>query len=149
VGVLHPPESAYVKETEKWEGHKHGMMGTPPARPYVYRRYPLTLYRAADADGGPIISETLVADSDTQEAAILSRGFAETPLLAFERLRAQNLEIAKLAAERNFELRRMSPQAQAEVAAFEAQTDGHQPEKPRVPIRKRGRPVKVKQPDAE
>ena len=61
-----------------------------------------------------------------------------TPLEAIDALKAQQLEFSKLAAERTHETRRMSPQAQMEVTAAEAEVASHLPTIPETPIRRRG-----------
>jgi hypothetical protein len=116
----------------------------PGLRPYVKREYPMWLHRASHDKGGGFEFEQVLVGSDVEAAAHLSRGFAEEPLIALERLKAQELEYAKLAAEREHEIKhKLSPKAVAEVRAEEATYSGHMPTMAETPIKRRGRPKKV------
>lgn len=132
----HGRNSTYAKERVRWEAFPTEL--GPGLRPFVFRPYPVAMYRAESADGGPIIAETREAKSAVEEANFRNRGFADSPLEAIELLNKQALEFAKLAAERNFEVRRMGAQAKAEVERFEQDTDGHQPTIEPTPIARPG-----------
>lgn len=136
-----PPESAEAKERCKWEAQF-----TPfgaPGRPYVFRAYPMYLFKAGRIDGvTPGIVEERIADDEQAAANLKSRGFCEDPEAALAAFHASDLEIAKLAAERHYTERRMTAHAQAEGAAADAASGSHVPSVPETPIKKRGRPVK-------
>lgn len=139
------PESEYAKERVKWEAYPTEL--GPPGRPFTYRPYPMMLHLAGRRDGlTPDIIDSQIATSDVEKANLLSRGFCESPADALTVFHAVELDHAKLAAERNYDVRnKLSPQAGAEVAAAEAAHDGHLPSVAPTPIRRRGRTVKIKE----
>src|SRR5262245_16069524 len=131
MAVIHSPDSAYAKESVKWEA-QYTPMG-PPGRPFQYHHYPLMMHRAGRPPGGlgaPIIVETCTVTSDAEATAAEHKGFAENPDKAVEKWHAQQTEFATLAAERNFHERRMSPKAQAEANAASADAVDHLPSVP-------------------
>ena len=172
MGIQHGQQSAYVQERRKWEtqpvmidaqwiapqvidgvqraGFMDGTFIQPLPHeqggryPYHYQEFPKMLYKAERADGGPRISETLTVHSEQEESNAKSRGWCEGQEAAIAAVRDQDKEFAKLAAERNFETRRMSEKARAEVDAYEEVSAIHLPTIPETPIKKRGRPVKIK-----
>ncbi len=117
--IIHTPDSAWAREATKWES-QISTMG-PGLRPYVKRDYPMMLHRAAQlASGGIEIVETLTVDDADHHRRMERNGFRATPLEAIEALTGQQLEYAKLAAEREWEkTHRLSPRAVAEVTAAE------------------------------
>src|SRR5437773_5830210 len=124
MAVIHSPESNYAKELVKWEAQVTS--AGPGLRPYLKREYPQMLYRAARLDDGAFgIAETHLVESDLEASNYFSRGFHPTPLEALDGLKAQELEIAKLAANRNFQERRMSDKARAQSPAVEAEPSHH------------------------
>lgn len=137
--VIHAPETEFAKEAIKWEGH--GTPMGPGLRPYVKREFPAVMYRAARIDGQMMISETEQVESDRHQSNAFSRGFHETPNAAFDAVEAQELEFAKLHAERNFHERRMSPKAQEEASAHDAGRTTHLPSVPETPIPRRQKKV--------
>jgi len=144
--VLHAPESQYAKEMRKWEAH-HTQYG-PPGRPFVHREFPKMLYLAGRNDKGKIVLiDRQVARDEDEERNLKSRGFVFGPDKAIAACEAAEVEIAKLAAERNFLERRMSEKAQAEAARVnDAAGARHVPVVPETPIpthRKRGRKPKA------
>lgn len=113
--------------------------------------YPRMLYKAVKADGGPTVdvlngSGTLIVHSEREESSQCSRGWHRSQEEAIAAITAQDREFAKLAAERNFEVRRMSEKARAEVEAHEDASGTHLPTIPDTPIKKRGRPFKATPP---
>ena len=131
------PESAYAKEATKWEA-QHTPAG-PPGRPYQYVPYPAMLYRAGRINQGPIgIVETAVADTADAAKTMKTRGFCVGPHEAIAAFEDQQLEFAKLAAERNYDVKhRLSEKAAAEVAqAEDAQGSEHLPAIPETPIKR-------------
>lgn len=134
-------------------------------RPYVpHRQFPMMLHLAGTFTGGGLgiiqtqIVGRVISDPKTgvpmeghndvaaYEAAI-ERGFRETPLEAIEFYNEQQLEYAKLAAERAYEVRhKLSPKAAAEIAAAEEDAGAvHLPTIPETPIKRRGRKPKAKE----
>ncbi len=141
MSVLIAPESEEAKERVKWEAHPT-MMGMGK-RPYVYREYPMMVHKAGrPANGlGPhcIVEQRIAADEKDRENWA-HEGFCATPLEAIAYLEAQGLEIAKLAAEINYDQKhKLSEGANAEVDAARAQHRGHMPMVPETPIKPRGR----------
>ena len=119
MAVLHPPDSAYAKEMTKWEAQ--GSILGPGLRPYVHRDYPMMVHLAAAlSKGGVGIVERKIVDGPDARARAEQDGFRATPLEAIAALEEQQTEFGKLAAERAFEVRRMSAKAQAEVVQAEA-----------------------------
>lgn len=139
--VLHSPDSEYAKEMVKWEA-QNSLLGAG-LRPYLKRPYPSHVFKAGRVDGQIEIIETQIVGSEQAASNAYSRGFHPDPDAAVAGLKADELEIAKLAANRAFGEQRMSPQARAEVAALEAETSGHLPSVPETPRKPRGRPKKA------
>ena len=149
MSVLIVPETAEAAERRKWEA-QYSPYG-PGERPYLYREFPLMLHKAGkplDANGDPkmgapdIIDRKEVSslDEETRENA---HGFYRDPAEAVRKFEAQQVEIAKLAAEMNWDVKnRLSPQAGAEVEAARERHPGHMPMMPVTPIKRRGRPSK-------
>jgi hypothetical protein len=134
--VEYSRESAYAKERCKWEA-THTEFG-PPGKPWKFQEYPVMLYRATHppAGGPPRIEQEIAAD-EGHERILTGRGFVRGSDHAVERLAAQDVEFAKLAAEREYEKRRMSAQAVAEAERVEDATSNHLPTIPERPIRRR------------
>lgn len=132
MSILHSPESAFAKERRKWEAHPSEL--GPGERPWVFREYPMMLYRAlSPSTTAPM--ESQIADDELQADALRGRGFRPTPLEAIDAHEAQALEFAKLAAEREHEIKyKLSEKAAAEVRAAEADYSGHMPSVPVTPI---------------
>ena len=144
MGILHSPDSAYAKEMTRWEAQ--GSTMGPGLRPYVKYDYPMMVHLAGSLPkGGVGILEQIIVEDDTRRTAARSVGYRDTPLEAIDAFNEQQLEYAKLAAERNFEVRRMSAHAQREVVQAEADAGAqHLPTIPPTPIKRRprGRPRK-------
>ena len=136
MGVQWSADSDYAKELAKWEAVPTEFVRVP-GRPFVHREYPKWLYRASRADGGPKITDSIIVESDTQEAAMLSRGFHVDQNEAIEAIHAEDRQFAQLAAERAFAERRMSEKAQAEARIADESTPRHLPSVPETPIRTR------------
>lgn len=147
MSVIYAPDSAYAKEMVKHEA-QYSPFG-PGLRPHVYRDYPMMMHRAGRPAGGmgvDTIVETRIVTCDAEETCERSNGFRRTPLEALSAFESQELEIAKLAAERNYDVKhKLSEKAAAEVALHEAAHGGHLASIPVTPIKKRGRPAKVKE----
>jgi hypothetical protein len=134
VGVVHAPDSAFAKAMVQWEA-RDGVLG-PAGRPYVKREYPMMLHKAAPLPAGGLdITETQIVYVERERTKYEAMGFRATPLEALAVLDQTQTEHATLAAERNFEVRRMSAKAQAEVAAAEEAAGAvHLPTIPETPI---------------
>lgn len=140
--IVHAPDSGYSKEMRSWEAH-HSQYG-PGGRPYVFQPLPARLYKAVRKADGSREFEAQTAHTETEQRNLQSRGFVVGgQQAALDALAADEQQHALLAAERNFEVRRMSDGAQREVSHVEAEAGARHlpmiPEKPR-----RGR--KPKQP---
>ncbi len=111
---------------------------------HPFCEYPKMLYKAESADGGPRISGTKIVSDESQERMALGSGWSDGQQSALDAVEARNLEFAKLAANRAYNEKWMSESARSEANAIDEQTIQHLPEIPSTPIKKRGRPVKVK-----
>jgi hypothetical protein len=142
LSILWTTESGYATERRKWEA-THTEFG-PPGRPFTFHEYPLMVYQASrPSTGGPPVLVHEIVHDEPQERQLASRGYVRGPDHAVAQLDAQELEIAKLAAERHYDERRMSARAQAEASAVDDSTIDHVPSVPEMPIRRGpGRPRK-------
>lgn len=143
--VIHAPESAFAQEMRKWEG-QYTQYG-PPGRPYNPNiKYPTRMYKATRQADGTRTLEGMTAADEHERRNLESRGFVYGgQQAAIDALDQEQTEHGKLAAEINFEARRMSDGARAEVeAAQEAAGARHLPAIPTTPTKRRGRPAKVK-----
>lgn len=138
--VIHAPETAYAQEMRKWEA-QYTQYG-PPGRPYVYAEFPKLLYKGTRQSDGTRTLEHVKVHTDDEQRNMQSRGFCLTQELALDALDREHTEHGILAAELNFEARRMSAKAAAEIdAAQQAHGARHLPTMPEG--KKRGRPKKV------
>lgn len=146
MGVVHSQDSGYAEEMRKWES-QHTQYG-PPGRPYTYQPFPTRMYKAGrNAHGKIVILDAQTAGDEDEQRNLESRGFmVGGQAAAIEACEQQELEIAKLAAERNYEIAhgKHSEGAIAEVRAAEAAAGArHLAEIPETPIKKRGRKPKT------
>lgn len=134
MGVQYPRDSEFAKEMVK---HEAGYTDFgPPGRPYIRRDFPMTLHKAGRRDGvTPDILETKQVENEKAAALAQHEGFYPTPLEALEAFHAQDLELAKLAAERHENERRMSRLAQAEGRAADDAEGSHVASVPTTPIK--------------
>ena len=141
--VLITPEMPYSQERAKWEA-QGGPWGSGE-KPCVFKEYPMAMYKITERN--PIQQEFMLADDETGRRNLESRGFvAGGPAKALEVYDAEQRQLAQAAAERNYADRRMSPEAQAEAARYEAETDGHVAVIPEIPVKRGpGRPPKVQE----
>lgn len=153
MAIQRAQEDAWTKESAKWEQQDVMIGGTyVQAIPYTdggrkgapRTEFPKMLYKAESANGGPRISACKIVPDESQERIAFGQGWSETQEQAIAAVGAQELEFAKLAANRKFNEKWMSEKAQAEAQAADESTMQHLPVIPTTPIRKRGRPVKVK-----
>jgi hypothetical protein len=138
VSVVHVPDSAWAKEATKWEAQ--GSTMGPGLRPYVKRDWPSWVYRAGQLPKGGIDIVDSQAIDEHQYDGFRANGYRLEPLEAIDAFKAQQLEFAKLAAERTWETKhRLSPHAVEEVqAAEEAAGAQHLPTMPETPHGLRG-----------
>ena len=135
------PGTEYAKEITRWEAH-HTQYG-PPGRPYVFREYPAMLYKASrDAQGRLSFESREVGDASERERAERVGFVFGGQAVALERLERQEFEIAELAANRAYNDRKLSPEAQAEAEAVDLSTGRHLAEIPEQRVVRRGRPRK-------
>jgi len=104
---------------------------------WPFQPYPKMLYKAESADGGPRICGTKVVEDEAQERMAIGSGWSDGQEAALERVEAQQLEFAKLAANRAYNEQWMSPKAKAEAAAVDETTMQHLPAIPETPIRRK------------
>lgn len=134
MGVQYPKDSEYAKEVVKWEAESTDF--GKPGRPYVRRDFPMTVHKAGRREGvTPAIVETKQVGDEAEQTREQHEGFYTTPLEALEAFHRQDLEIAKLAAERHENERRMSRQAQAEGHAADEADGAHVASVPTTPIK--------------
>lgn len=139
-------EDGWTKEMSKWEMRPVMVNGTY-VQPIPYEQggrggapvteFPKMLYRAESAMGGPRISGYLIARDESHERQLLSQGYSVTQEQALEAVTRQQLEFAKLAANRAHNDKWMSDKAKAEAQAVDEATMEHLPAIPEKPIRKR------------
>jgi hypothetical protein len=87
--------------------------------------------------------QMIVRDEGAERIA-KGQGWSETQTGALERYEQEQITLAELAAKVAFQAKRMSPEAQAELAAADAETDKHVVDV--VPQRKHGKAAKGIQP---
>ncbi len=128
----------------KWET-THTQYG-PPGRKYEHKDYPAAMYRPGRDPKGVLCFEFEVAESETRRSSLEALGYVYGGKgAALKVLEEREAEIAKLAANRAFNERTMSPKARAEAEAADDETDQHLPVIPEQPVtRRRGRPAKEK-----
>lgn len=138
--VVIVPGTPHAAEVLKWEydtfaiGDERGKRG-----PRLHVEYPKMLYKAGRNAKNQIdvIAHEIAGDAD-EEARLQSRGFHLGQQAALDAAERDEREVAKLAANRAFQDRKLSESAQAEAAAYEASVPEHVAEVPTA--KKRGRP---------
>lgn len=139
-------EDSWTKEMAKWEMRPVMVNGT-----YVQplsvadggrggapvTEFPKMLFRGESADGGPRIADFKIAANEAHERQLLSQGYSVTQEQALEAVTRQQLEFAKLAANRAYNEKWMSDKAKAEARAVDEATIEHLPAIPETPIRRR------------
>ncbi len=149
--VIHAPETEYAKEMRKWEAN-YTQFG-PPGRPWGSKdgpggEFPKMIYKGVRQADGTRTLEHFIVQNDDEQRNLQSRGYSLTQQDALDVLDREHTEHGALAAELNFEARRMSHKAAAEIdAAQQAHGVKHLPAVPHTPIKKRGRPVTIKTDD--
>lgn len=139
------PDTPYGKELWKWdhlESETHPTDSTIRGmRPASFREYPAAMYRITQRNPWKWEHET--AKDETAKRNLESRGFIAGGLgAASDAYDTSMQDLATAAATRNFEDRRMSDQAKAEVNKAEQASSTHLGEIPATPIKKRWRKPK-------
>ena len=146
MAIARAQEDSWTKEMAKWEMSPVLVNGTfvqpiPVAdggRGGAPRtEYPKMIYRGESADGGPRIAGCKIVKDESEERLACGQGWSVTQEDAIASVHAQQLEFAKLAANRVHNDKWMSDKAKAEAQAVDESTMNHLPEIPRTPIRKR------------
>jgi len=146
MGILMDPSTEFAKETRKWEAQnsQYGAAG----RPYVFREYPKRLYSCRYVQGEGYVFDGFTVNDATEEQNMKSRGFFAGQDVALAHAEKRQTEEAKLAAEREYNIKhgKHSPAAVKEIRAAEAEAGAvHLPDVPRTP----GRPRKPKADESE
>lgn len=128
MSMLIAPETPFGKEMWKWEneeGRSHpNDSSIRGMRPNGFRPYPAMLYKMTQKN--PWKWESHKAESEVEQRNMESRGFVAGGLqAAADAFDAQQLEMAKLAAARNYEDRNMGEKAKAESNAVEQASSTH------------------------
>lgn len=171
-GVVIIPGSNYAKEMEKFE-QSAGKYGSNPGNPYVFRAYPMMLYRAelyngkaccmaappdpnafASADeyrrkeeGAKSFSERCqrIVQNEGERTKAFESGWRESPAAAVAHLEGRENTKAVDTAVRQYEDRNMGEAAKAEAAAAVEEAGGeHLPEIPRKPVARRKKVARKK-----
>lgn len=167
--VVISPHSELGKELLKWEQHP-GPLGRNPGNPYVKREYPKMLYRAerhpdsgqpacimgaphpydfrtAEEHDRAVMAQELwnrrhqrVVKDESEERIAVGQGWSKGPVEALEQFEKEQIAIAEIAGQVEFQGRRMSEKAQQELKAAHTETDAHIVD---VQPKKRGRKPKA------
>lgn len=135
--IIIPQGTPYAEEMRKHEAF-HTSFGAP-GRPYVYREFPMRLYKAVSGARG-VEFEGFTVNDENEQRNMHSRGYCDSQAEAMAALEREQMEHGKLAAEREWEIQhgRISEKAAAEVREAEAEYGArHLPEVPAKPVRKR------------
>lgn len=118
----------YVEPIPVAEGGHGGM---------PFHEFPKMLYRGESADGGPRIAGMLVVRDEAEQGVQLGRGWSLSQAEAVAAVEAQQLEFARLAANRVHNDRLMSAKALEESQAYDETKVAHVPAIPDTPIKRR------------
>lgn len=157
MSIVRSQEDSWTKEMRKWESRPVFINGTyidPLPREqggkkdHPFEVYPKMLFRAESAIGGPRICDYQTAGDEETERLWLGRGYAVSQEQALANVAAQELEFARLAANRTYNERWMSDRAKAEAAAIDETHADHLPAIPETPIKRRVKRPYVRKPAA-
>jgi hypothetical protein len=152
VSIQRAQEDAWTKESAKWEQRDVMIGGTfVQAIPYTdggkkdvpRTEYPKMLYRGESAPGGPRIAGKKIVQSEGEELLAHGQGWHAKQEDALAAVTAQELEYAKLAANRVHNEQWMSEKAKAEAQRVDESTMRHVPVIPETPITRRVRRTKA------
>lgn len=151
MAIQRAQEDAWTKEMAKWE-QRPVMVGGTYVEPIPFAHggrggaplteYPKMLYRAESAFGGVRIAGCKVVGDESEQRIACGQGWSVTQEAAIERVAAQELEFAKLAANRVHNEKWMSDKAKAEALEADESTMRHLPSVPETPKKRVGRPAK-------
>lgn len=168
MGLVIQPETLYGRELAKWDRPRNQFVEDENGkREYGMNAvgeepYPKMLYKAQRRENGKVMvmdmdalyaldpavqaradafnrSCQLTVQSEDEYRRAKDQGWRESPEIALAYYEALQQDIARAAAEANFDLQRMSEQAKREHAALDATTDAPVTDVP-APKRKPGRP---------
>lgn len=149
MAISRTQEDSWTKEMAKWEQRPVMVNGTY-VEPIPYEQggrmgapiteYPKMIYKAESFDGGPRISAHKIVGDESAERIAIGQGWSLTQEQALERVHANQLEMAKLAANRAHNEKWMSDKAKAEAQAVDESTIAHLPSIPETPIKARRKP---------
>ena len=147
-GIVHNPAAPYAREMAKWE-MGYSPYG-PPGRPREtvgYQEWPALFYRCkrSETNGDFQVVHYQEATSPSHADQLEAQGYRKGRAAAEAYVVELEQQIAVAAAERAAQDRRMSPKAKAEAQAADDATAQHVGEVPETPIKRRGRPVKIKE----
>lgn len=144
MGVVHNPESEYMKEMKKWDTPKRlGGMA-----PDGFEAFPKMVFKAfRDENGKARCGHPLAATGDAEAMSFTNKcqmtvnnadeynramnaGWSDGPDEALEALEAQQQDIARAVAEGKHGARRMTEKAEREFDAAQAESEDHVPDIP-------------------
>jgi hypothetical protein len=151
MAIQRAQEDAWTKEMAKWE-QRPVMVGGTYVQPIPFSEggrggapvteFPKMLYRAESAMGGVRISGCKIVGDESSERLACGQGWSVTQEQAIAAVAAQELELAKLAANRVHNEKWMSDKAKAEAREADESTMQHLPAIPETPKKRMGRPPK-------
>lgn len=146
-GIVHNPATPYAREMAKWEmgWSNYG----PPGRPREtvgHQPYPAAFYKMSRSktNGDFLVDDMREASGEAEATNLESLGYRQGRVAAIAYVESLEQMVAVAAAERAFKDKSMGEKAQAEARRADDATSQHVAEVPVTPIRKRGRPAKVK-----
>ncbi len=147
-GIVHNPAAPYAREMAKWE-MGYSPYG-PPGRPREevgYQQWPALFYKCKrrETNGDFVVEHYTEADGPTQADLLYAQGYRLGRAAAEAHVAELEQVIAVAAAERAAQDRHMSVKARAEAQRVDDSTSEHVGVIPETPIKRRGRPVKIKE----
>lgn len=155
MGIQLSPDNKYIQELRKW-AMRPEMVGDTLVRPLPVEQggrglgeyipsehpYPRMLFRAERAPGGPrcdLVTGNgyIIVNDEAEERMQRGQGYHLSQQDAIDAVHAEDRELATLAANMNYNDRKMTPQAQAEAQAVKETSARHLGEIPEKPIRRR------------
>ena len=107
--------------------------------PYQYRPYPAALYHQTVNAAGETTVKSRLVGSDEEKQEWVARGWCDSPAAVQDAENAYQERVARQAAERAFDDRRLGDGARAELDAIDDASEDHVVVVPEAP-KKRGRP---------
>jgi hypothetical protein len=157
MGVVHNFDSEYSKEMRRWEQFpRHAPSGEllPAGNPYVFRPYPMMLYKAFERPNGKVECMTTPpnprnfldmreferaerdadaftrecqreATSEAERARLEAQGWRASPTEAIAHFESLQADIAQAAAEAAYRAQGLTAKAKAELAAADDRAERH------------------------